>query len=390
MRSKKHHAESGIAIVLNVRDGGIRAMATFPAYDPNHYAERTTRALLAEPGNRPAVRARLKTFKLVTTAAGLQSGAFSTSTTVPNPGAIERDGWTLRNWNGAGHGAITPGQMLSRADRLNATRWRGVRLQFAASWGEVYLASWPLFALAGLWIAVLAAIGVLVPDPRGAADGMTVPILALVVIGVLGSVLCIIRLEFNYKSLMVARGRIGGQAGRWKPVFSDFVRIWLATVGVFVASVAVVGVLGGVAVGGWAATFGAGRPRGLMFVLLMIAFFLGALLFFFLASAPARAYREARLFHLVWNNIGVSHVARFKCKLKTRSYVLLRVRNIVLTLLTLGFWRPFGLVSEYRMKAESVTLHVKGGLDQLAGQLAREEQGLGDAIADAVGLDLVG
>jgi hypothetical protein len=42
------------------------------------------------------------------------------------------------------------------------------------------------------------------------------------------------------------------------------------------------------------------------------------------------------------------------------------------------------------MKTESVTLHVKGGLDQLAGQLAREEQGLGDAIADAVGLDLVG
>jgi uncharacterized membrane protein YjgN (DUF898 family) len=71
-------------------------------------------------------------------------------------------------------------------------------------------------------------------------------------------------------------------------------------------------------------------------------------------------------------------------------YVGLRVVNVLLTLLTLGFYRPFAMVSEYRMKAESVTLHVKGGLDQLAGQLAREEQGLGDAIADAVGLDLVG
>jgi len=48
-------------------------------------------------------------------------------------------------------------------------------------------------------------------------------------------------------------------------------------------------------------------------------------------------------------------------------------------------------VSEHRMKTESVTLHVKGGLDQLAGQLARQQQGsVGDAIADAVGLDLVG
>jgi uncharacterized membrane protein YjgN (DUF898 family) len=66
------------------------------------------------------------------------------------------------------------------------------------------------------------------------------------------------------------------------------------------------------------------------------------------------------------------------------------VRNIFLTLCTLGLFRPFAMVSEYRMKAESVTLHVKGGLDQLAGQLAREEEGLGDAIAGAVGLDLVG
>jgi uncharacterized membrane protein YjgN (DUF898 family) len=110
----------------------------------------------------------------------------------------------------------------------------------------------------------------------------------------------------------------------------------------------------------------------------------------FLISAPARAYREARMFKLVWNNVGVSTVARFKCKLRAKSYVMLRVRNMFLTLLTLGFFRPFAMVSEYRMKTEAVTLHVKGGLDQLVGQLARQQGGLGDAVADAVGLDLVG
>ena len=40
--------------------------------------------------------------------------------------------------------------------RLSATRWRGVRLQFAASWGEVYKASWPMFAIAG--VVVLASV----------------------------------------------------------------------------------------------------------------------------------------------------------------------------------------------------------------------------------------
>jgi len=126
-----------------------------------------------------------------------------------------------------------------------------------------------------------------------------------------------------------------------------------------------------------------------MAVLLAIALVIGTIFILFLASGPARAYREARVFRLVWNNIGVSHVARFRCDLRVGGYVALRIRNIFLTLITLGFFRPFAMVSEYRMKVDSVTLHVKGGLDQLAGQLAREEQGLGDAIADAVGLDLV-
>lgn len=279
--------------------------------------------------------------------------------------------------------------------RFNATRWRGVRLQFMAGWGEVYRAGWPVFGIALTWIAALAAIEALLPEGAGAAAARAAArdhlglVLLVLAVALVVSVLCIIRLEFNYKSLMVARGRIGGQAGRWKPVYGDFVRIWLATLGVFLASVLVVALLVAAAMGGSFALLARDSNTGLLAVLVGIAMFVGIVFALFLASAPARAYREARMFQLVWNNIGVSHVARFKCGLRTRGFVWLRVRNLVLTLLTLGFFRPFAMVSEYRMKAQSVTLHVKGGLDQLAGQLAREEQGLGDALADAVGLDLV-
>ena len=88
-----------------------------------------------------------------------------------------------------------------------------------------------------------------------------------------------------------------------------------------------------------------------------------------LALAPARAYREARMFKLVWGNIGVSRIARFRCRLRVRRYVGLRVRNMLLTLLTLGLYRPFARVSEYAMKVQSVTLHLKGSVDQLAGHV---------------------
>ena len=126
-------------------------------------------------------------------------------------------------------------------------------------------------------------------------------------------------------------------------------------------------VLAGLAVGGSLAAATSGKPLQAGTI---IAFLVGGIAFvfgLFLISAPARAYREARMFQLVWNNVGVSTVARFKCELRAKRYVMLRVRNMFLTLLTLGFFRPFAMVSEYRMKTEAVTLHVKGGLDQLVG-----------------------
>lgn len=280
--------------------------------------------------------------------------------------------------------------------RLHATRWRGVRLQFMAGWGEVYRASWPVFLLAAIWAVSGVVIGEIVPPPS--AKGVPVKpttveamrVLGIAVASGLLSLLCIARLEFNYKRLLVHRGRIGGQAGRWKPVFDDFLRIWGMTVLLFLGCLLGVGALMGLAAGGWIAMFAHLRHGGLFAVLVIAALALFSVFVVFLASGPARAYREARMFQLVWSNIGVSQVARFKSDLRARRYVGLRVRNILLTLCTLGLFRPFALVSEYRMKAESVTLHVKGGLDQLTGQLAREEQGLGDAIAGAVGLDLVG
>jgi cell division protein FtsI (penicillin-binding protein 3) len=119
---ERHHAEAGIAIVLDVHGGDIRAMVSYPSYDPNHYAD----APPERYGQNPAI-ARLyepgSTFKIVTTAAGLQQGAFTPTTTVPDPGVIEREGWSLRNWNGVGNGPITPGQMLYYSSNIGAVHF---------------------------------------------------------------------------------------------------------------------------------------------------------------------------------------------------------------------------------------------------------------------------
>lgn len=287
--------------------------------------------------------------------------------------------------------------------RLAATRWRGLRLQFTASWKQVYTASWPVFALALVWLGVFFGLQMLSPELAQALDGdagprrslprFTAAMGGLLLLGLVLTVLCFIRLEYNYKSLLVLRAQVGAERGRWKPVYLDFVWVWLATVLVFVLCVVVVAALGGLLGGGSIALLAAQGKRmgiGALIVLFILVLF-GFVLLMLVASAPARAYREARMFRLMWDNIGVSHIARFKCRLRTGAFVWLRIRNIVLTLLTLGLWRPFARVSEYRMKAESVSLHIKGGADQVAGVLVRQQQGgLGDAMADAAGLDLIG
>jgi uncharacterized membrane protein YjgN (DUF898 family) len=290
--------------------------------------------------------------------------------------------------------------------RLGNTRWRGLRLRFAASWREVYTASWPVFAIALVWIAVVFGLRWVAPELAQALDGAapdgdkktsSMPALppalwALLLLGVVLSLLCFIRLEYNYKSLLVLRTHLGAEAGRWKPVYLDFVKIWLATVGVFLLCVLGMVALVTLAAGGSVALLaGLGKNAGGWVFFLFLFGFFALFVLLLLASAPARAYREARMFLLLWNNIGVSQVARFRCTLSVRGFVWLRVRNLLLTLLTLGFYRPFARVSEYAMKLESITLHVKGGVDQLAGHMLRhQEGGLGDALADAAGLDLIG
>ncbi|MDZ4074907.1 MAG: YjgN family protein [Hylemonella sp.] len=283
--------------------------------------------------------------------------------------------------------------------RLASTRWRGLQLQFAARWKDVYVASWPIFLMAAIWVGITYGLDVLSADSAQAARApggrpgpawprVDAPMWGLIAIGLVLSVLCIIRVEFNYKSLLVLRAGIGKQRGRWKPVYSDFVRIWGATIVVFLAGVALILALAAGAAYTVQSMFSTVRGPA-MFVLIffiVIAAFLGLVL----ASAPARAYREARMFRLIWSNVGLSQIARFKCDLSHWAFVRLRIRNILLTLLTLGFYRPFARVSEYRMKADAVTLHVKGGLDQLVGELVRQQDALGDALADVAGLDIVG
>jgi len=101
---KEWRAEKGVAIVMNVHNGELLALASTPTYNPNKYWEFSPERYkewsieeLIEPGS---------TFKPINLALALQEGVIATDGTVYDSGSVEVGGYSLRNWNKKGNGLL--------------------------------------------------------------------------------------------------------------------------------------------------------------------------------------------------------------------------------------------------------------------------------------------
>jgi len=92
-------------------------------------------------------------------------------------------------------------------------------------------------------------------------------------------------------------------------------------------------------------------------------------------------YFNARLQNLVWNH-SASEQVRFASALRFRSLAWLTARNWLLTLLTLGLYRPFAVINTWKLKLEAVSIHVSGSM---AGWDGRESANYADASGEAAG-----
>lgn len=118
---KKFKALSGNIIVMDIKSGDILALAGKPDFDPNEYAKfdpkrwRTSAVDVYEPGS---------TFKVITTAAGLDEGVINLDTKLKALNSITVGGKIIKNshqinWNGS---TISISRMLEQSINTGAVQ----------------------------------------------------------------------------------------------------------------------------------------------------------------------------------------------------------------------------------------------------------------------------
>jgi cell division protein FtsI/penicillin-binding protein 2 len=116
----RYEAESGSVVVVNPETGAILAMASWPTYDPNRFAE-TDSASFPDP----AVSEQYEpgsVFKVVTLAAGLDAGAIKPETVIYDGGVIEVGGRSIYDWDRQPHGTVDMTTVLAKSLNVGAAQ----------------------------------------------------------------------------------------------------------------------------------------------------------------------------------------------------------------------------------------------------------------------------
>jgi len=121
---ERNAARGVTGIVMDVETGAILAMATFPTFDANQYAE-IDPALFASP----AIARQYEpgsVMKAFTIAAALDADAITTSTTVTDDNDLQLSGVRIQNadryTSPYGHGELTAGDVLKLSNNVGAAR----------------------------------------------------------------------------------------------------------------------------------------------------------------------------------------------------------------------------------------------------------------------------
>lgn len=248
--------------------------------------------------------------------------------------------------------------------RLRNTRYRGLRFGFTGTPTDAYAAYLPPL-LMFLLPAVLVAL-----DPSGKTVGLVV-LLYLVWPLMHGAMK-----RYQHKHL-----QFGSLASSFDVPKARFYGPYLKSLGIgTLCSIAAVAL----AVGGVALFERASAMDG------KHGFLVGALtavLMGYITYLLAGPYLQVRIGNLAWSATTLPGVS-FSSHMKARAYMKLQLVNSILTLLTLGLYRPFAVVRAYRYRLEHISVTTEGSFEHAVAGVATTGSASADGVADFLGVDL--
>ncbi len=255
--------------------------------------------------------------------------------------------------------------MVTRSLRFNAHNsvYRNVRLRFTgtAKGAAIVFVGWPLLALVPVFGGMFLTMSM--------GGGMAaVPYFA----GLIGGGLVFAFAYYKQQAYMVSNHAYGTAAFEFNAEAKDYIKMFVI-LGLGFAGIML---LGAMMSGGLAALIGGGDspaamgPAFILFPLIMALAYLFAFAYFAVRSANIR-----------FNNTNIQE-HHFGANYQLRSYAALLFTNTLMTVITIGLFRPWAKVRTARYKAQHTQVVASGSLDRFAAAESQEVSALGEEVGD--------
>jgi uncharacterized membrane protein YjgN (DUF898 family) len=280
--------------------------------------------------------------------------------------------------------------------RTANTSWRGLRFRFKGSLNDAYNAMLPTFLPAVLMVllgvneANHPAEGADPEIVRASTERMGL-VMALIMLAAFAAAPWLMArikaYQHNHYAYAAEQTRLGVGAGSFYGL--SFRLLGVSVLTMLASLVAAVGLA--VAVGGFAllqSVFsgdGMGRGAGAAVAMAVVA---GIAVFYLAMFAVPGPYLTSRFQNLLWGHTSSAHIA-FRSDLRLWPLLKVTLVNLLLTVITLGLYRPFAAVATARLRLESVSLTVAGNVDDwVSTESAKMDDATGDLAGDFFGIDL--
>jgi uncharacterized membrane protein YjgN (DUF898 family) len=247
--------------------------------------------------------------------------------------------------------------------RLHNTEYRGIAFGFDGSAAGAYATFLPIlliFVLPGLLVTIA-------------------PTNPLVFLSFLLYLLWPL-LHARLTSYQRAHARFGTAAATYAVSPWTFYKLYLVAFGLSLAATMAFGILA--AVFGMLASIG-GKSAGWLTTIAAV----GGVLLYYVAVLMCIPYMTARIANLAWSSTRFPGIA-ITSTMSARAFARLQVVNVLLTIVTLGLFRPFAVVRVHRFRLAAMTIVASGGFEHVLAQAAAKRgSASGDGAADLFGFD---